>query len=229
MEGRLFVRAEVTGSRGGGPADCSFEQEIPLKVSRGSDAAKRLVFETGCLLDPGSYDLALAIYDPTTQEVGARRSSLAVQAASVENQAYVSDVALWTRDRGSLVVSAGAEKIGMKNSSSVNSFVPSSERRLAGSQEALMSFFLCPAAGARPAADTPIRVHRTLLGEGDAAVASFRDLTIAEPPDADTGCYQILNSIPANTLGDGVYRFTIQFMGPAIGAPITREADLLVN
>ena len=92
-----------------------------------------------------------------------------------------------------------------------------------------MSFFLCPAAGARPTPATPIRVHRTLLGEGDAEVAGFRDLTIAELPDAETGCYQVLNAIPANTLGDGVYRFTIQFMGPAIGTPISREADLLVK
>jgi hypothetical protein len=229
LEGRLFVRGEVTASRGNDSADCTFDQEIPLSVPRAKDAATQLVFETGCLLSPGSYDLALAVYDPTTQEVGARRSTLAVQQASVDNQAYVSDVALWTRDRSSLVVSAGAENIGMKNSASVNSFVPRSERRLARSQEALMSFFLCPAAGARPTPAMPIRVHRTLLGEGDAEVAGFRDLTIAELPDADTGCYQVLNAIPANTLGDGVYRFTIQFMGPAIGAPITREADLLVK
>ena len=92
-----------------------------------------------------------------------------------------------------------------------------------------MSFLLCPAEGTRPTPESPIRVRRTLLGEGDAAVANFRDLSITEPPDDDTGCYQIFNTIPGNSLGDGVYRFTIQLRGAVLGAPVTREADIAVD
>lgn len=229
LAGHAAVTGEVRGSEDSASPVCAFEHELPLKVPRGPDAVTRLVFETGCLLAPGSYELALAVLDPTTMDIAARHSTLSVQPISRDRQTFVSDVSLWARDAGALVVSVGAEAIGLKSSSSEKAFVPHSERRLAKGQEALMSFLLCPVAGSRGTPESPILVRRRLLGEGDAEVASFRDLTITEPPDEETGCYQIFNTIPAKTLGSGVYRFTIQLSGSSIGAPVSREADLLVD
>jgi len=229
LEGRVIVRGEVSVEGADGKPACAFEHEVPVTIDRRKPEPASLIVETGCLLPPDRYQLALAVLDPTSQEVGARRTALLVQAADAATHAYVSDVGMWTREPAALVVSVGSEVIGLKSGSGGRAFVPRSERRLAKGQEAMMSFLLCPAAGSPATPGNPIRVKRTLLGEGDAAVASFRDLVIAEPPDQETGCYQIFNNIPANTLGDGVYRFTIQLMGAPLGAPVTREAALAVD
>ena len=229
LEGHVVVSGEVSLAGSSGKPACSFEHEVPLKVSRSADTLDRLVFETGCVLEPGQYDLAIVVLDPTTQDIGARRAALVVQPANVATNVFVSDVALWTRDPRALVVSIGSEDIGMKSTSSEAAFVPRAERRLAKGEAALMSFLLCPAAGSPATPGNPIRVHRTLLGAENVEVASFKDLVISEPPDEVTGCYQIFNTIPANTLGDGIYRFSIMLMGSPLGAPVTREAALAVD
>ncbi|HET9480528.1 MAG TPA: hypothetical protein VFP98_02135, partial [Candidatus Polarisedimenticolia bacterium] len=226
LEGRVVVRGDV--SLKGDPV-CEFEHELPLRVARSAGGATRLIFETGCVLKPGSYELALAVLDPATGDIGARRSPLVVPAAVGGGLPFVSDIHLWTREAGAVLISAGADRIGLKDGATTGGFVPRAERRMRSDQDALLSFLLCPPAGSDPSADRPIRIIRTLTGEGELAVAEFKDLVLAEPPDPDTGCYQILNSIPARTLGSGIYTFTLQARGLPLGAPLTRQAALSVE
>jgi VWFA-related protein len=229
MSGRALIMGEVRETGGGDPV-CSFRHEIPVTVPRRPDAASRLIFETGCLIEPGNYELALAVLDPTTHEVGARRSPLTVPASGTSaRQAYVSEVYLWARDERAILVAAGAENVGLKDRASTTAFVPRSERRLAKGEPATLSFLFCPAEGENPTPGSPIRLRRSLLGEGNATVSDFDDLLLSAPPDGTTGCYQIVNAIPPGTLGDGIYRFTIQISGATLGEPIVREAALAVD
>ncbi len=229
MEARARVQGEVT-PRAGGDAACVFQRDLDLKVPAGAAAASRVIFETGCVLKPGLYDLVVMVMDSATQEVRARRSYLNLQVDKKEEENVLGGFHLWARDRNAILVTAGAERIGMKDTTGGQGFVPLSERRLAKNQEALLSFMLCPRDGG-PAADPsrPITVHRTLQGEADAVVAGFRDLTISEPPDEATGCYQIFNAIPPDTLGDGLYTFTIQAQGAPLAGTLTRQVELLVE
>src|SRR5262249_28196714 len=111
-EGQALGRGEAPTWGSAGAPTCPLERDLPLKVPR-QPATTKLVFETGCLLEPGSYDLALTVFDPTTQEIGARRSTLAVQPAAKSGQPFVSEVSLWTREQGAFVVSAGATAIAL--------------------------------------------------------------------------------------------------------------------
>ena len=229
LSGRAVVSGEIRPQTESTKSDCSFRYEVPVRIPRAEAQATRLVFETGCLLAPGSYDMSIAILDPVTQEVGARRSSLVVPPASRKGSALVGEVQLWTADPGAFLVTAGASGVGIKDRAGEHAFIPRSERRLGRTETATLSFLLCPDTPAYPTIASPLRVRRSLLGAGDEEVAGFRDILLSEPPDAATGCYQIYNGIPPNTLGEGVYRFTITLSGPTLGTPVTREAALAVD
>jgi hypothetical protein len=231
-EGRLRVRTEITGDRA---TACTRDSEIPVSVPApvaGSPSAERLIYETECDLAPGSYNLSLAALDLVTQETGGRRVPLTVPARPAGNDPLVSDVHLWVRDRSGILVTSDVAGTGVGDPAGggeAGAFVPLARRQLSIGQAALLSVLLCPAAGARVDADHPVRARRTLRGEAGATVADFRDLTLTEPPDPKTGCWQLLHQIPSGSLGPGVYTFSLQAMGEALGTPLAREADLSVE
>lgn len=229
LSGHAVVSGEIRPQSEPSRSECSFRHDVPVRIPRDEKRATRLVFETGCLLPPGTYELSIAVLDPATQEVGARRSSLVVPAASRRGSAIVGEVHLWTADPGAFLVTAGAAGIGIKDRAGERAFIPRAERRLSRGEPATLSFLLCPDKPAYPTSASPLRVRRSLLGAGDEEVAGFRDILLSEPPDEATGCYQIFNAIPPNTLGEGVYRFTITLSGPTLGDPVTREAALAVD
>ncbi len=230
LAGSLAVRGEISAD---GETRCRFDHTLPIAVPRpvgGQPGAGRLVFETGCILEPGSYDMSVAVMDLPSREVGARRAPVAVPAASTGGTAYVSEVHLWTRDPGTLLFAIGAGAVGIKDVQADRAgFIPQAERRLRQDEQAIFTFLLCPAEAALPTSGQPIRIHRTLVGEADAVVAGFKDLILSEPPDPETGCYQIINSIPARSLGDGLYRLNIELIGSTLGPPLTREAAFVVD
>jgi len=227
LGGSLLVRGEITMQ---GDTRCSFDQTLPIALERSGGRPTRLVFETGCVLEPGAYDLSVAVMDNPTREIGARRAPVAVPEAATGGTAYVSDVHLWTRDPDTLLFARGADSIGVKEvNADRTGFVPQAERRIEKNQESMLTFLFCPDERAWPAPGRPVRIHRTLLGEADAVVAGFRDLLIEEPPEIDTGCYQIINGIPARSLGDGIYRLTIDLRGSTLGSPVAREAAFVVD
>ncbi|HET6372308.1 MAG TPA: VWA domain-containing protein, partial [Candidatus Polarisedimenticolia bacterium] len=226
LTGEAIVQGEVSlGSR----VLCEFESTIPLRLAREGNRPRRLVFETGCVLEPGTYQLVLIVLDPATQEAGARRTPLIVQSQSGENATFLSDLYLWARDSEALLVTEGAEDIGMKSSTGSTGYIPLSERRLRRGQPGMLSFLLCPPAGGNPSMEHPIQVNRTLTGDAEVMVADFKDLVISEPPDLQTGCYQIMSNIPGDTLGDGVYSFTVKAREPSSGSIVTRSFNLAVE
>jgi len=128
-----------------------------------------------------------------------------------------------------LLVASGATGVGVSDTEGTTGFVPLAQMKIHGDQEAMLSFMLCPPAGSRPDPARPIRVRRTLHGEAGARVAQFRDLSLTEPPDEATGCYQVYSLIPAGTLGDGIYRFDIDAVGAALGSAVSRQIGLAVE
>jgi VWFA-related protein len=231
-EGRVRVRSEIAGK---GSTVCAHDTELPVSVpspSGAAPAAERLVYETECDLPPGTYDLSLAVMDLTTQDTGGRRVPLVVPAPPPGREPLVSDVHLWVRDPAAILVTSDASGPGLENLTAggqAGAFVPLARRTLSIGQAAMLSVLVCPRSGARVDADHPVRARRTLRGEAGATVADFRDLLLTEPPDPATGCWQLMHQIPAGTLGPGVYTFSLQALGEAIGAPLVREVDLAVE
>ena len=226
LEGRVLVRGEITN---GDKIVCQFDHELPLRLSRAGERPERLIFETGCKLATGRYDLAVAVMDPTTQEVGGQHAQISIGPSDRDEKVWFSDIHLWVRDTEALLITAGGAAIGLKDGAGDRAFIPLSRRRLAAGQEAMLSFALCPPKDGAAAPGRPIRIHRTLHGEANAEVAGFRDLVLEEPPDETTGCYQITNAIPVKTLGSGYYNFKVAARGPALGVPIELEAGLAVD
>lgn len=222
LEGHAVISGEVSTDE---DVLCEFEHEVPVRVPRKGDRPTRLVFETGCVLKPGSYNLSIAVMDPVTSDIGAQRTPLLVPDSGGE-EPYISDVHLWARDREALLVTAGAAAIGLKDTSSDAGFVPMAVRRLEPYQEALLSFLACPRSSSSP---QPITVERALQGDQDKEVAQFRELHISEPPDPETGCYQIVSTIPSETLGEGFYIFRLQVSGSSFDPPVSREVVFSVE
>jgi hypothetical protein len=75
----------------------------------------------------------------------------------------------------------------------------------------------------------PITIERALQGDAGKEVAQFRELIISEPPDSETGCYQIVSAIPSETLGEGLYLFRLQVSGPSFDPPVRREIAISVQ
>ncbi|MGH9869148.1 MAG: VWA domain-containing protein [Candidatus Polarisedimenticolia bacterium] len=228
LEGRVRIRGEAWRS---GDTACQVDVEVPVSVPR-SGAEGTLVYETGCALMPGLYALSLAMMDMATQEVGASREPLLVPRQPNSGESLVSDVHLWVEDPDALLVSTGVEDLGMEARPSgerKGALLPMGRRVLRSRQPAILSVLLCPGKPGKLSADAPINVQRTLRGEGGAVVADFKDLVVTEPPDPATGCYQLIHQIPGETLGPGVYTYSLHVTGPPVGAPITREADIAVE
>ncbi len=235
LQGGVRVEGEVISRDDAQEPACAFKQEIPLEIpeaartSSGRAAPRGLVFETGCLLKPGTYAMTVVALDPATQAIGARRSTISIKPATV-GEPSVEEVHLWTRDPGLIVFASGAERIGVGDAQGEARFVPVSRRRMATGQEALLSFLLClPRDASLPDARGPIQVKRSLLGEGGATVATLKELTLSDPPDPATGCYQVTSGIPGGTLGDGVYTFSVHVDGMSSGRTLAKDVDISVE
>ncbi len=208
-----------------GKSSWSFRHTFDLPLSPGTQV-RSIVHETGGVLRPGDYDLILAILDRATGDVGAERTSLRVPAAA--GTAWISEIQLWTRDPANLLVTRGAEAVGLRDDQVIGGQVPLAERRLPRMGSGLLSFFLCLPRDAAPGPERPVRVRRALRGAADAVVADFRPLEITAPPDDPSGCYQFINTIPTDTLGPGVYTFEVRIEGHASGT-LARDAAIVVE
>ncbi len=235
LQGGIRVEGEVISRDDAQEPACAFQQELPVeipeaaKISSGSAAPRGLVFETGCLLKPGTYAMTVVALDPATQAIGARRSTISIKPATV-GEPSVEEVHLWTRDPGLIVFASGAERIGVGDAQGEARFVPMSRRRMGPGQEALLSFLLClPRDASPPDARRPIQVTRSLLGEGGATVATLKELTLSDPPDPATGCYQVTSGIPGGTLGDGVYTFSVHVDGLSSDGTLAKDVDFSVE
>jgi len=226
LEGRVALRGRVTTSEG--EQICDFDHEMPLRIPREEVEAARLIYETGCVLAPGSYTLSLIALDPITLEIGARLTPLTVLKPDVAAGGSLSEFYLWTREPGILLVTSGLGSIGLTDSVSTRGLIPQPERRMDRTRDAALSFTLCLPAMAGPSADNPLHVSRALLGDGDAKVSDCEDLISTEPPDPETGCYQVSTAIRGGTLGDGIYKFLVEVSGAGLKAPIRRVVDLAV-
>ncbi len=209
-------------------AVCSLQHEVPISIGP-DEKRSRLVFETVCRLNPGQYDLVATVVDRTTMDVGARRTPLKVGPATRGAGAHLGDLLVWARREEVIRVAAGGAELGLPDAKEKGAFVPSPRRRLQVGQEAMLSIVLCPAAGESGGPDRPFTVRRDLLGDGGAPVAEFPELTIAEPPDKATGCYQVLSAVPPATLGKGIYHLRLDVTGPFTGSPLSRLEPFLVE
>jgi len=228
LEGSVRVKGEVTRN---GDVSCKVDVELPVAVPRGGSQGN-LIYETGCILLPGIHDLSLAVMDLSSQEVGASYERMTVPPLPARNETFVSDIHLWAHDPDAVLVTSQVREIGMNERLSgekSGGWLPLGRRRLSPGQAAVISVLLCPAKPDDVSADSPIRLRRTLKGDGGEVVADFRDLTMTEPPDPASGCYQLLHRVPKDTLGPGVYTFTLQATGQPLGVPVTREADISVE
>ena len=144
----------------------------------------------------------------------------------------VSDLLLWVEDADAVLVSSGVEGLGMQDRPSgerKGAWLPMGRRTLKTGQAAILSMLLCPAHPNKVDTEASIVVQRTLRGEEGAVVAGFKDLVLTEPPDPATGCYQLIHRIPGGTLGSGVYTYSLSARGQALGALISRGADIAVE
>ena len=190
----------------------------------------RLVYQSGCVLEPGPYTLTVAVMDRRNNQIGTKQTPLFVPAADIKAEPFLSEVQLWVDDREALVVAAGTEKIGLKEGAGGTQFVPLAERRMTASQKAFLSFLVCPRAGSSASRASPIEVRQTLAADSGIELAEFeRKLAIIDPPDAGTGCYQVSSAVPPGRLSAGIYNFTVKVMGKPIGSPLVRQAAVAVN
>ena len=227
LEGKVAMLGRLTTEKG--EQVCDFDHEIPLHIARAQVEKGRLVYETGCALAPGAYALSLIELDPLTLAIGAHATQITVPTPDTAAGGSLSDLQLWTREPETLLVTSGLSAIGMTDAVSERGLVPQSERRMDGKRDAALTFTLCLPSRDAPNVDNPLRVSRTLVGEGDTTVSHLRDLIFTEPPDAETGCYQISTAIRGGTLGDGVYKLVVEASGARLASPLRREADLAVE
>ncbi len=228
LEGSVRVKGEITRN---GDVSCKVDVEVPVAVPRGGTQGN-LIYETGCVLVPGTHDLAVAVMDLSSQEVGASLERMSVPPLPGRNETFVSDIHLWAQDPEAVLVSSQVREIGMNErlaGEKTVGWLPLGRRLLSPGQAAMISVLLCPARPDDVSAETPVRVRRTLKGDGKQVVADFRDLIMTEPPDPASGCYQLLHRVPKDTLGSGVYTFTLQASGQPLGVPVMREADIAVE
>jgi len=228
VEGRTMVRGEVSQD---GDAVFRFAQDVLQPRVPKSQKDARLVYQTGCILAPGNYTLTVAMMDRRTTAIGTRQVKITVPSADTRSDPYMSDVQIWARDPGALVVTVGTETIGVKESVGDVSFIPRAERRITRNQEAFFSFHLCPPTGSAATPEKPIQVRQTLKSEPGLVVPGFqfRDLSITKPLDGGTLCYELSSPLPAGRMASGIYSLTVEATGPVLGSPIMRRAALAVD
>ena len=220
-KGRLEIRGSITRER---ETVCDFKQDIAIRRR----AEERLVYQTGCMLPAGSYDLTVAVLDRGASQAGARRVPLRLESMGAPGEAHLGEVHLWARDSASLVVTSGAEDIGIPRRAGSGDFTLRSERRLAVDQPGVFSFLFCPASDALGAVSTarPIAIQMRVLS-GD-RVVSDDEVRITGPSEMHgSTCHEIRRNLPPSSLPAGNYTLDIAARGT--GSPIARRADFAVE
>jgi hypothetical protein len=219
QEGRVMIRGVARREQ---EVACAFGQDIVIRRFRES----RLIYQTGCVLEPGLYELTVAVLDRGAMQIGARRSPLLVRQTDAGGT-VLGEVHLWTRDPEALVVTSGTKGIGIQEQAGGGAFVPRAERRLGRDQGGIFSYFLCPPE------DTPIDEQHPLLIEMEvlagSMVISSDQIRITEPPATKGSlCHSIARSLPSASMPAGIYSLDIRVRGAGSG-PVARRADFAVE
>ncbi|MBI3447757.1 MAG: VWA domain-containing protein [Acidobacteria bacterium] len=227
-DGKRAGEVEVRGKVWSGPNEaCKFSRRFPVGLEPGETTASRhLVYEAGCVLQPGSYDLTVAVLDGASWEIGGAETPLPVKAKA---PGVVGDVLLWTSTIGDYLVAADAVSVGIQDSGSGHGFVPKSERRFDAREAALIYAIVCPppAAGSTDPAAGRLDVSRSIIS-GDSVVAAFPPLQMGSPAQPAKDCEGSFATIPPGRLQPGLYTFQVKVTG-AGGDPILRRANFAVD
>jgi len=143
-------------------------------------------------------------------------------------EAHLGEVHLWARDSAALVVTSGAEDIGIPKRAGSGDFTLRAERRLAADQPGVFSFLFCPASDALGTVATarPIAIQMRVLS-GD-QVVSDDEVRITGPSEMHgSTCHEIRRNLPPSSLPVGHYTLDIAARGT--GLPIARRADFAVE
>jgi VWFA-related protein len=218
-EGRVEIRGIVSRDH---ETACIFVQDIAIR--RRTEG--RLVYQTGCLLPPGTYQLTVALLDRGGTQVGAHRAPLRLEPMGGASQASLGEVHLWARDTEALVVTTGAADIGLADRAGSGDFLLRSERRLAADQAGVLSFLYCPAAGIDASAVRPIAIQLRVFSGPQ--VVSDDEVRITGPSESGGSiCHEIRRNLPPHSLPAGHY--TLDIVARGTGSPLSRRADFAVE
>ena len=220
-QGRVEIRGTIAKEN---ETACLFKQDIAIR-SRNED---HLVYQTGCVLPAGLYTLTVAVLDRGGSQAGARRVPLRLEPMGAPGEAHLGEVHLWARDSAALVVTSGAEDIGIPKRAGSGDFTLRAERRLAADQPGVFSFLFCPASDALGTVATarPIAIQMRVLS-GD-QVVSDDEVRITGPSEMHgSTCHEIRRNLPPSSLPVGHYTLDIAARGT--GLPIARRADFAVE
>ena len=216
-EGRVEIRGTIARDL---EIACVFKQDIAIRRR----TEERLVYQTGCVLPPGSYTLTVAVLDRGATQVGAHRTPLRLEPAGSPGEASLGEVHLWARDPDALVVTSGATEIGLGNRAGSGDFLLRSERRLAKDQPGVFSFLYCPASEMLASGRPTVLQMKVLGGE---AILSDEEVTITGAPEKGAPCHEIRRNLPPSSMSPGIYSLEITTRGT--GSPLTRRADFAVE
>ncbi|HZE88564.1 MAG TPA: VWA domain-containing protein [Verrucomicrobiae bacterium] len=227
-DGKRAGEVEIRGKAWNGPNEaCKFSRRFPVSLDPGESAsARHVIYEAGCVLQPGSYDLTVAAMDGASWEIGGAETPLPVKAKA---PGVVGDVLLWTSTIGDYLVAADAVSVGIQDSGSGHGFVPRNERRFDAREAALIYAIVCPpaAAGATAPGTGRLDVARTVIS-GESVVAAFPPLQMGAPDLPAKECEGSFATIPPGRLQPGLYTFQVKVTG-AGADPILRRANFAVD
>jgi VWFA-related protein len=222
-DGSLYGEAEVRGTVWDGAKEvCKAARRIPLEVPRGEPIADRdVIYEFGCELRPGDYDLTAAVLDAATWLLGGAERAVPVGARS---PGILGDVLLWTSSGEDILVATDAASIGIRDSGSGRGFVPRPERRFSERESGLLYVIVCPPEGRASRGVEEVLVRRTLL-RGGQEIASYAPVTPwggepwngtveTEPVSLEDGtCRALLAPVGPSQLTPGTYVFEVAVDG----------------
>ncbi len=222
-DGSLYGEAEVRGTVWDGAREaCRAARRIPLAVPPGEPAEGRdVIYEFGCELRPGDYDLTAAVLDGATWLMGGAEEAVPVGDRS---PGILGDVLLWTSSGEDLLVAADAASVGIRDSGSGSGFVPRQERRFSEREPGLLYVVVCPPEGRASRRKEEVLVRRTLL-RGGQEIASYGPVEPwgGEPGSGtvesehgfaeDGACRALLAPVAPGQLTPGTYVFEVQVDG----------------
>ncbi len=218
-KGRVEIRGSIARDR---ETACVFKQDIAIRRR----AEDHLVYQTGCVLTAGKYELTVAVLDRGATQVGARRVPLHLAPMGAPGQDHLGEVHLWARDTDALVVTSRADDIGLADRAGSGDFILRSERRLTEDQAGVFSFLYCPASDAVVSAGRPVAIQMKVLS--GTQIVSDDEVRIAGPSEMKgSTCHEIRRNLPPFSLSAGHY--TLDIVTRGTGSPMGRRADFAVE
>ncbi len=181
--------------------------KLSLKLDEIDRAPDWIIHQEKCKLKSGNHTLVAVVKDAATEIIGASEFEIPIPEISKDTFTFGSILL-----KGSLPLEIPLQEKKKTERTGHSHFLIRPDKQFSSSESIGITTPICSTWKNPSERYLDCKVRRRIL-KGDQLLIEFDEISINDPPDPSSGCYNIVDFIQPDTLEKGIYTYEIELLG----------------